>query len=109
LVPCMVIAFFGMLSSVMSMVTIMGGIRLTQTQQILVNYQSAVLVGLWWSFLPAVALAIMATVWLAKQGSSQRFSQALPRVSWLAWLIPATATLTLAYAATRFQPGLQLA
>jgi hypothetical protein len=105
----MVIAFFGMLSSVMSMVTIMGGIRLTQTQEILVNYQSAVLIGLWWSFLPAVALAITATVWLAKQGSSQRFSETLPRVSWLAWLIPAAAMVTLAFAATRFQPGLRRA
>ncbi len=109
LVPCMVIAFFGMLSSVMSMVTIMGGIRLTQTQEILVNYQSAVLVGLWWSFLPAVALAITATVWLTKQGVSWRFSETLSRVSWLAWLIPAAATVTLAFAATRFQPGLRRA
>lgn len=109
LVPCMVIAFFGMLNSVLSMVTIMGGIRLTQTQQILVNYQSAVLIGLWWSFLPVVGLAIAATVWLAKQGSAGRVARTRPRVSGLAWTIPAIVTLTLTVAATRFQPALQRA
>lgn len=106
LVPCMIVAFFGLLSSIMSMVTIMGGIRLSQAQQMLADYQGAVLVGLWWSFLPVVGMAIALTVWLAKRGSSKRSSRTLPRVAWQAWLIPGTAMLTLVLAAARFQPDL---
>lgn len=109
LVPCMVIAFFGLLSSMMSMVSIMGGIRLSQSQQILVDYQGAVLVGLWWSFLPIVAMAIALTVWLAMRGGSKRSSRRMPRVSWQAWLIPLAALVTLLLAAVRFQPALQRA
>jgi hypothetical protein len=109
LIPCMIVAFFGLLSSMMSMVSIMGGIRLSQTQQVLMNYQEAVLVGLWWSFLPVVAVAIAMTVWVAKRGSAKRFSRTLHPVSRQAWSIPAIAILTLALAATGFQPALQRA
>lgn len=109
LVPCMAVAFFGLLSSMMSMVSIMGGIRLSQSQQMLVDYQGAVLVGLWWSFLPVVAVAIALTVWLAKRGGSKRASRRLPRVSWQAWLIPLAALVTLAAGTVRFQPALQRA
>jgi hypothetical protein len=109
LIPCMIVAFFGLLSSMMSMVSIMGGIRLSQTQQVLMNYQEAVLVGLWWSFLPVVAVAIAMTVWVAKRGPSKRFSRTLHPVSRQAWSIPAIAILTLALAATGFQPALQRA
>lgn len=109
LVPCMIVAFFGLLSSMMSMVTIMGGIRLSQTQQMLLDYQGTVLGLLWWSFLPVIGVAIAVTVWLAKRGCSKRSSRALPGVSWQAWLIPVLAMLALVLAAARFQPALQRA
>lgn len=109
LVPCMVIAFFGLLSSMMSMVSLMGGIRLSQSQQILLDYQGAVLVGLWWSFLPVLVVAIALTVWLAKRGGAKRVSPRVPTVSWQAWMIPLAALVTLVAGATRFQPALRRA
>ncbi|TWU47334.1 hypothetical protein Poly51_51340 [Rubripirellula tenax] len=109
LVPCMVIAFFALINSIMSMVSIMGGIRLTTTQQMIVDFQGVILGGVWWSFLPVVIAAIALTVWMRRKGGGRRVARTLPNVSAASWAIPLAVLGVLIVGAIRFQPALSLA
>ena len=59
LVPCMAVAFVALISRVLSVVTVMGGLRLTQTQQMVVDFQSAIVGTIFYAFIPTLIVAIM--------------------------------------------------
>lgn len=107
LVPCMVIAFFALLSAQLSMVSLMGGIRLTQTQQILVNYQSTVAGGCFYGIIPVLLVALVAIG--TSSNPKHRFKEvgrgnvSMPKSVWL-W--PTVSGALLLFAATLFQPNL---
>ena len=107
LVPCMVIAFFALLSAQLSMVSLMGGIRLTQTQQILVNYQSTVAGGCFYGIIP-VLLAALASIGMSSN-PKHRFEEVASRavsMPKMVWLWPAVSGAVLLFAAMFFQPNL---
>lgn len=60
LLPCMMIAFVALLSATLSMVSLMGGIRLTQTQQMLMDFQSNVLAICFYGVIPILILTSVA-------------------------------------------------
>lgn len=105
--PCMVIAFFAVMSSMLSMVSIMGGIRLTQTQQILVNYQSAVSAVCFYGIIPTLISGVVALVMLRgnwnRKDEVKGFCVVLDRCVW-AW--PIFAAIVLLCGASYFQPKL---
>ena len=107
--PCMAVAFLGLLQSVMSLVPMMGGIRLTQTQQILVDFQSVVLGGIFYSAVPVLILGIVSMVICSQRGKRELPCRRLPRLHRQCWWIPAC-TLVAAFAGLfTFQPALHRA
>ncbi|KLU07281.1 putative transmembrane protein [Rhodopirellula islandica] len=107
LVPCMVIAFFALLSAQLSMVSLMGGIRLTQTQQVLRSYQSTVAAGCFYGFIPVLIAALGSIAMSSK--SKHRWDEIGRRsvpMRRIVWLWPAVSAVTLLVAATFFQPQL---
>ncbi|PHQ36447.1 hypothetical protein [Rhodopirellula bahusiensis] len=108
LVPCMVIAFFALLSAQLSMVSIMGGIRLTQTQQILSNYQSAVAGGCFYGIIP-VFIAALGSIAMSSS-SGHRSDELGPRdvmIERVVWVWPLVPAVILLVAASFFQPKLR--
>ncbi|WDQ15950.1 hypothetical protein [Rhodopirellula sp. P2] len=107
LVPCMVIAFFAVLSAQLSMVSLMGGIRLTQTQQLLRSYQSTVAAGCFYGFIP-VLIAALGSIAMSSR-SKHRWEEIGRRnvpMRRSVWLWPAVSGVILLVAATFFQPQL---
>jgi hypothetical protein len=107
LVPCMVIAFFALLSAQLSMVSLMGGIRLTQTQQVLMNYQSAVAAGCFYGIIP-VLIAALGAIAMSRSPNhrSKEIGSEDLSMGRSVWLWPAVSGVVLLVAATFFQPKL---
>lgn len=108
LAPCMAIAFYFLVSAILPMVSIMGGIRMTQTQAILFAYQNSVLAIIFYSAVPVIIVCLYGIVRIrevAKIGSEtvQYVPQKMKRSM---WLVPITALLALAGGAVFFQPRL---
>ncbi|MCS7465584.1 hypothetical protein NZK35_02725 [Stieleria sp. ICT_E10.1] len=106
LAPCMAIAVVALFQQIMSMVSIMGGLRLTETQQILLDYRSNVFGVAFYGFIPALLLGIGLAVAIRKDGDSialDRFRSSVLRRS--TWAIPVVAFVGLAAAAAFLQPA----
>lgn len=107
LVPCMVIAFFALLSAQLSMVSLMGGIRLTQTQQVLMNYQSAVAAGCFYGIIP-VLIAAIGSIAMSRSPNHRSEEIGPDKLSMgrTVWVWPAVSGVTLLVGAVFFQPKL---
>ncbi|MCC9644387.1 hypothetical protein LOC71_19110 [Rhodopirellula sp. JC740] len=105
--PCMVIAFVAVLSKTLSMVSLMGGVRLTETQQTLLDYQEFVGGLCFYGFLPSLLIAIVG-VTLAKRKPEawQQVGFDAAPVQRLVWVWPGIACVVLCTAAIGFQPNL---
>lgn len=107
LVPCMAIAFYFLVSAILPMVAIMGGIRMTETQAILYSYQNSVAAIIFYGAIPALILLIVSLSFvhsLPKQFETT--SLASTKTSWQAWSVPAFAIFALIAASLWFQPRL---
>ena len=107
LVPCMAIAFYFLVSAILPMIAIMGGIRMTETQAILYSYQNSVAAIIFYAAIPVLILLLV----------SLSFVHSLPKqfetppapnttTTRQAWAIPALAIITLIAASLWFQPRL---
>ncbi|MEM6777914.1 MAG: hypothetical protein AAF670_09675 [Planctomycetota bacterium] len=109
LVPCMAVAFVALLQSSMSIVGVMGGIRLTESQKMLVSYQGTVINGISLAFIPT-AFAMIALLVASRRTSKRSCSHYMgPRLSVSLWSVPALATIVFAVAMTFTQPKLHRA
>ncbi|TWT75211.1 hypothetical protein [Allorhodopirellula solitaria] len=107
LLPCMIIAFLALMAATLSMVSIMGGIRLTQTQQMLVDYQGAVAMICFYGVIPILVLGLVAIGMLrGEHDSQQEIGRLNGRIHRRVWWLPVAATCCLIAAAFQFQPGL---
>ncbi len=107
LTPCMVIAFIALLSATLSMVSIMGGIRLTQTQEVLVQFQSNVAGGCFYGIIPALVLSIVSIIAMrAKKLGEIELGSLDGAMLRSVWGLPIAATLVLLGGAIMFQPRL---
>lgn len=107
LLPCMMIAFVAALAANMSMVSIMGGIRLTETQQMLVDYQGGVVMICYYGVIPMIVMALVSIGIL--RGSEDHGQELLPldgKLDRRVWLLPILATCLLMAGAIVFQPRL---
>ncbi|WP_182865650.1 hypothetical protein [Stieleria mannarensis] len=105
LAPCMAIAVVALFQRIMSMVSIMGGLRLTETQQILLEFRSNVFGLSFYGFIPALLLGIGLAIAAQKNGNRTAMRRFLPSVtSRSTWAIPIVALAVLAAAACCFQP-----
>ncbi|QEF95994.1 hypothetical protein Mal15_00200 [Stieleria maiorica] len=105
LAPCMAIAVVALFQRIMSMVSIMGGLRLTETQQILLEFRSNVFGLSFYGFIPALLLGIGLAIAIRKgtdRTAVRRFRPSITSRS--AWAIPIVAFAVLAIAACYFQP-----
>ncbi|MEM6363198.1 MAG: hypothetical protein AAF745_02145 [Planctomycetota bacterium] len=110
LVPCMAIAFIAMLSSMLNVVGIMSGARLSQSQQVIVNYQGIAIQILWWSFLPVVIATIaLILLYRRRHGRAKRSHHWQASLSRLLYVVPAVAVMIFLIAMTHFQPQLRRA
>ena len=106
LAPCMAIAVVALFQQIMSMVSIMGGLRLTETQQILLDYRSNVFGIAFYGFIPALLLGIGLAVAIRKDDDPtpvRRFRSSVLKRS--TWAIPVMASVGLTVAAVFFQPA----
>jgi hypothetical protein len=110
LIPCMMIAFVALFAANLSMVSIMGGLRLTQAQQILVDYQGVVLGGCFYGVIPmiVVGLSAIGMVRGKHRVEDEPGSCDLP-IRRSVWLIPVIAIVVLGGGAMAFQPRLHRA
>jgi hypothetical protein len=102
----MAIAVVALFQQIMSMVSIMGGLRLTETQQILLDYRSNVFGVAFYGFIPTLLLGIGLAVAIRKHADSiaiHRFRSSVLQRS--TWAIPVLAFLGLTVAAASFQPS----
>lgn len=107
LVPCMAVAFFALLNRLLSVVSIMGGLRLTQTQQILHNYHSGVLGIIFYGALPVLIVSVVSFVVLRKRDRMpQPSTTSNVTLSPGKWWIPSIAMVIFLGGATYFQPDL---
>lgn len=105
LVPCMVIAFVALFSAMMSMVSIMGGLRLTKTQLILQTYQGNLLSLITTAFLPVlIGLLVSLVVLCRRERPAQLDARRNGVVSRAAWWLPLVVTVVLLAGAAVFQP-----
>lgn len=107
LVPCMAIAFYFLVSAIFPMVSIMGGIRMTETQAILYSYQNHVAAIIFYGTIPVLILLIVSLSFV--RSLPKQFETTFPpstKTSWQAWSVPAFAILTLITASLWFQPRL---
>ncbi len=111
LLPCMAIAFFALLNRVLSLVSLMGGLRLTQTQQILHNFNETVLGGIFYGFIPVAVLWIVSLVIIGKRDQDNQSDETnsnlrTSRLHSLVWLVPLLFLVIIVPAAIYFQPRL---
>lgn len=110
LLPCMMIAFVALLAANMSMVSIMGGIRLTETQQVLVDYQGRVVMICYYGLIPMVVMALVSIgILRSSEGHGQEFLPLDGKLDRRVGLLPILATCLLMAGATVFQPRLHRA
>ncbi len=105
--PCMVIAFVSLLSRMLSMVSIMGGIRLTQTQRILSDYQGGVAATCFYGIIPMllyglVAIPLVRSGW----GRKHQIGKSSVMLDRRVWGWPIFAAIVLLAGASQFQPKL---
>ena len=108
LVPCMAIAFYFLVSAILPMVSIMGGIRMTQTQAILFAYQNSVLAIIFYSAVPVIIVCLYGIVRIRKtaKAANEKNQSAPQELKRTVWLVPIAALLALAGGAGFFQPRL---
>lgn len=106
LLPCMVVALGALLKAVVPMIAIMGGLRLTQTQEILRDFQSNLLGLLFYALLPVFLVWCSTLVWFRDASTSvPRHDRTTCRSKGL-WAVAMAAVLALMIAGVRFQPDL---
>ncbi|QDV40214.1 hypothetical protein Enr13x_00200 [Stieleria neptunia] len=105
LAPCMAIAVVALFQQILSMVSIMGGLRLTETQQILLDFRSNVFGVAFYGFIPTLLLGIGLAVAIRKHAESIAVPRFRPSVlqRWT-WAIPVLAFVGFTIAAVFFQP-----
>ncbi len=107
LIPCMMIAFVALLAETLSMVSIMGGLRLTQAQQILVDYQGVVAGVCFYGVIPMIVAGLSAIGMVrGKHRVEDELGPLDLPIRRSVWLIPAMATIVLSGGALAFQPPL---
>lgn len=107
LLPCMMIAIVALFAATLSMVSIMGGIRLTQTQQTLVDFQTNVFAICFYGVIP---ILILTTVAIGKLRSRHESGEGLRpldgKIRRRAWTLPIAVVCLLLAGASGFQPRL---
>ncbi len=87
LVPCMVVAFGALVSAILPMVSIMGGIRLTRTQQVVINYQSGLLMTIFYAAIPVLICLLVSFAYTDRLRPARpevlRSTRKLSRGPWL--------------------------
>lgn len=115
LLPCMALAFFGLIQRLFNLVTVMGGIQLTPSEEIISNYISAVIYILTIGAIPVLILAVVGSVYCVKALNKTPTSDPaadLPAVAgWEPALLaaPLAVTLLLCGGMWHFQPQRQRA
>lgn len=106
LVPCMAVAFVGVFSAMLDLVGVMGGVRLTQTQEIMKDFQDGVLGMISMAFVPVVILAVVAIIMGRREKSQNRSTPTSGSLSWALWGVPMVASIGFGVAMMFFQPSL---
>jgi hypothetical protein len=102
----MAVALVALLQSVISMVSIMGGLRLTETQQVLMNYQTNLFAILFFGIVPTLLIAVGMAYAIRKREERTHLIRLKPSVMNPAvWMIPVLACVALGSAAALFQPS----
>lgn len=105
LVPCMAVALVALFQSMMSMVTIMGGLHLTATQKVLLDFQGAVLTLCFWGFVPTLMVALWLTLHQRRSSLTAPIRSRRARsLSATVWVVPALAAVVLSVGLSVFQP-----
>jgi hypothetical protein len=105
LAPCMVIAFGFLLSAIMPMVSIMGGIRMTETQTIVFNYQNKLLEILFFSAIPVLILFLTSFPVLIRYPSPHEpIAQTHRQTGITFWAVPCLVFALLLVGCYHFQP-----
>ncbi len=109
LVPCMAVAFVGMFSAMLDLVGVMGGVRLTQTQEIMKNFQEGVLSTISTAFVPVVILAVVAIIIGRRKTWQHRSTPTSDPLARALWGVPLLASIGFGVAMIFFQPALIMA
>lgn len=108
LVPCCAIAFVALMQRNMSIVGIMGGLRLSETEQMIVDYQTAVINAIGCVF-PISVVGCILSFFLRRKSRRDGSEAAVCSVAWSGWLTPCVICVPLLAGAIAFQPPLQRA
>ncbi|MEM9365586.1 MAG: hypothetical protein AAGD07_06280 [Planctomycetota bacterium] len=100
------LAFVGLLQSMMALVPMMGGIRLTQTQELLLDFQSAVVGRIFYAALPVLVLGILSLVICSRTGKRDLRCRRFASMRHRSWWIPAMAVVVAIVGLFLFQPAL---
>jgi len=106
LVPCVIVAFVALMHQTLQIVSIMGGVRLSETESLLVGFTGRATTILFWFFWPVAVLLIVNTTLLRGKVFACRPHPSGARLPSTVWAIPAIAIIVLGVAAIRFQPPL---
>ena len=106
LIPCAAVAFVGIAMTVLRIVGLMGGVRLTLSEQILVNYEEFVAGVIFYGFIPTVLVAAFAVTMNRRRHAANRWMQQPVGLTTGVWMVPSLAAAVLLIGLIRFQPPL---
>ncbi len=107
-IPCAAVAFVGLIQKQISLVGIMGGVRLTAAEQVVHDYSGNVLEIASWAFWSSIVISIGYFILRSVRGATE---QAQPHtaqpgagVGWDLWCVSALVFAVLIIGVTSFQP-----
>ncbi len=106
LIPCMAIAFYFLVSAILPMVSIMGGIRMTETQAMLYAYQNNVASIIFFAALPVLVLFAYSELLPSRHEQCLSITTNSNRIAGKLWAIPVLVLVLLGVGCSIFQPRL---
>lgn len=104
LVPCMAIAFYFLVSAILPMVSIMGGIRMTETQAMIYAYQNNVASIIFFAAVPVLVLFAYSELAPAHPSRQLSITTNSNRIAGQLWVVPVLVLGLLGVGCSKFQP-----
>lgn len=104
LVPCMAIAFIAVINAQLSIVSLMGGIRMTESEKLVFGFQNVVAGGIFYGFIPVVLFAIFQLIAVKRRELGMIACRRTRPMDGRLWAVPVIASVTLLYGAAIHQP-----